>query len=82
MSARRYLTKRLSTCNVSDATDRLVLKGIVSRVLPLEPSCPKLTGPALTIKKIEIRIKREISPGVSPMAAHELVRYDFLTKET
>ncbi len=40
----------LSTCNVSDALDRLGISGQVPGILPLWPGCPKIAGPALTMR--------------------------------
>ncbi len=40
----------LATPNVSDALDRLGIKGQVNGILPLWHGCPKIVGPAKTIK--------------------------------
>ena len=40
----------LSTCNISDALDRLGLSGQVTGILPLWQDCPKVAGPAKTMK--------------------------------
>ena len=40
----------LSTCNISDALDRMGLVGQVTGVLPLWHGCPKIAGPAMTMK--------------------------------
>jgi regulator of RNase E activity RraA len=46
----RAAFQELSTCNLSDALDRLGLAGQVTGVLPLWAGCPKLAGPAMTMK--------------------------------
>lgn len=43
---------RLSTTNVSDALDRLQLRGAPHSILPLWPGCPKLVGRATTMKLV------------------------------
>ena len=40
----------LSTCNLSDALDRLGIEGQVNGVLPLWHGCPKIAGRAMTMK--------------------------------
>ncbi len=40
----------LSTCNLSDALDRLGIQGQVTGILPLWHGCPKIAGPAMTMK--------------------------------
>ncbi|MCE2405516.1 MAG: RraA family protein [Dehalococcoidia bacterium] len=40
----------LSTCNLSDALDRLEMTGQVQGILPLWAGCPKVAGPAMTMK--------------------------------
>ena len=40
----------LSTCNLSDALDRLGIAGQVPGILPLWQGCPKIAGPAMTMK--------------------------------
>ncbi|MFQ5997919.1 MAG: RraA family protein [Candidatus Bathyarchaeia archaeon] len=62
MAPPRYSTNKLSTCNISDALDFLAIKGAVSGVFPLWPSCPKLAGPALTIK-LDVRGDRSTAIG-------------------
>ena len=42
--------KDLSTPNISDALDRLGIKGHVNGILPLWSGCPKIVGPAKTLK--------------------------------
>ena len=42
--------QELSTCNLSDALDRLGITGQVTGILPLWQSCPKIAGPAMTMK--------------------------------
>ena len=46
----RAAFQELSTCNLSDALDRLGLAGQVMGVLPLWAGCPKVAGPAMTMK--------------------------------
>ncbi len=48
----RYL--RLSTPNVSDALDRLQIKGAPHGILPLWPGCKKIVGPAATMKLVAV----------------------------
>ncbi len=43
---------RLSTCNISDALDRLQLKGALRGILPLWPGCRKIAGRAMTLRLI------------------------------
>ena len=42
--------QELSTCNISDALDRLGIGGQVTGILPLWKGCPKIAGPAMTMK--------------------------------
>ena len=42
----------VSCPNISDALDRLGIKGQVNGILPLWQGCPKIAGPAMTIKLI------------------------------
>ncbi len=42
--------QELSTCNISDALDRMGLVGQITGVLPLWHGCPKIAGPAMTMK--------------------------------
>ena len=46
----RAAFQELSTCNLSDALDRLEMTGQVHGVLPLWAGCPKVAGPAMTMK--------------------------------
>src|SRR5919198_4064268 len=43
---------KLSTSNVSDALDRLQLRGAPHGILPLWPGCPKIVGRAMTMKLV------------------------------
>jgi regulator of RNase E activity RraA len=43
----------LSTCNISDALDRLKLYGTTQGLLPLWPGCGKLAGRAATIRLVD-----------------------------
>lgn len=45
---------RLSTPNVSDALDRLGIKGAPHGILPLWPGCKKIVGPAATMKLVDV----------------------------
>jgi 4-hydroxy-4-methyl-2-oxoglutarate aldolase len=45
---------RLSTPNVSDALDRLAIKGAPHGILPLWPGCKKIVGPAATMKLVDV----------------------------
>ena len=44
---------KLSSCNVSDALDRLHVSGAPHRILPLWPGCPKIVGRASTLKLVD-----------------------------
>ena len=46
----RAAFQELSTCNISDALDRLGMRGQVTGILPLWPGCPKIAGPAMPMK--------------------------------
>ena len=46
----RAAFQELSTCNLSDALDRLEVTGQVQGILPLWAGCPKVAGPAMTMK--------------------------------
>jgi regulator of RNase E activity RraA len=43
---------RLSTCNISDALDRLQLRGALRGILPLWPGCRKIAGRAMTLRLV------------------------------
>lgn len=45
---------RLSTPNVSDALDRLEIRGAPHGILPLWPGCKKIVGPAATMKLVDV----------------------------
>lgn len=45
---------RLSTPNVSDALDRLGIKGAPHGIVPLWPGCKKIAGPAATMKLVDV----------------------------
>ena len=51
-SGRRVMAafQDLSTCNLSDALDRLGIVGQVPGILPLWHGCPKVAGPAMTMR--------------------------------
>ena len=42
--------RKLSTCNISDALDKLKLAGVVPGILPVWSGCPAIAGPAVTVK--------------------------------
>ncbi len=70
---KRYL--RLSTPNVSDALDRLQIKGAPHGILPLWPGCKKIVGPAQTMKLVPVdQGLKEPTPAMGSleavMAAH------------
>src|SRR2546425_12785683 len=44
---------RLSTCNISDALDRLHLQGAPGGILPLWPGCRKIAGRAMTLRLVD-----------------------------
>jgi 4-hydroxy-4-methyl-2-oxoglutarate aldolase len=44
---------KLSTCNVSDALDRLNLQGATRGILPLWPGCRKIAGRAMTLRLVD-----------------------------
>ena len=43
---------KLSTCTVSDALDRLQLRGAPRGILPLWPGCRKIAGRAMTVRLV------------------------------
>jgi len=71
---------RLSTCNVSDALDRLHLHGALRGILPLWPGCRKIGGRAMTLKLVAsgpvsavhgtLRAITESSPGTILVVDH------------
>src|SRR5262245_63283499 len=44
--------RRLSTCSLSDALDRLGLAGEPRGLQPLWPGCPRIAGPAYTMRLV------------------------------
>lgn len=46
----RAAFQELSTCNLSDALDRLEMTGQIQGILPLWTGCSKVAGPAMTMK--------------------------------
>ena len=58
----------LATPNVSDALDRLGIKGQVNGILPLWNGCPKIVGPAKTIK---LSTEGDYSTAIGTLAAIE-----------
>jgi regulator of RNase E activity RraA len=48
----QYLNVNAS--NVSDALDRLGIQGQPSNILPIYPGCPKIVGPAATLKLVPL----------------------------
>jgi len=81
----RYLTPRtdlqlivnefmkLSTPHVSDALDRLQVGGAPQGILPLWPACPKLVGPAATMKLLPVGGQSK-SPVIGTMEAVKAAR--------
>jgi len=60
---------KLSTPNVSDALDRLQVGGAPQGILPLWPACPKLVGPAATLKLLPTVENSSKSPVIGTMEA-------------
>ena len=46
----RAIFNNISCPNISDALDRLGIRGQVNGILPLWPRCPKVAGPVMTMK--------------------------------
>src|SRR3981081_3590975 len=44
---------KLSSCNISDALDRLHVNGAPHRILPLWSGCPKIVGRAATLQLVD-----------------------------
>jgi 4-hydroxy-4-methyl-2-oxoglutarate aldolase len=42
--------ERFSTCDISDALDRLEIRGVITGIYPLWSGCPKIVGRAMTLK--------------------------------
>ena len=53
----QYLNVNAS--NVSDALDRLGLEGQPANILPIHPGCPRIVGPAATLKLVPAGQGRE-----------------------
>src|SRR3989454_1060362 len=72
---------RLSTCNISDALDRLHLQGAPAGILPLWPGCRKIAGRAMTMRLVPqgpvsavhgtLRAITEARPGDIMVIDHE-----------
>src|SRR3989441_8016687 len=72
---------RLSTCNISDALDRLHLQGAPGGILPLWPGCRKIAGRAMTMRLVPqgpvsavhgtLRAITEAHPGDIVVIDHE-----------
>src|SRR3989454_860617 len=72
---------RLSTCNISDALDRLHLQGAPGGILPLWPGCRKIAGRAMTMRLVPqgpvsavhgtLRAITEARPGDIMVIDHE-----------
>jgi regulator of RNase E activity RraA len=60
---------KLSTPNVSDALDRLQVGGAPRGILPLWPACPRLVGPAATMKLLPPGKGPSRSPVIGTMEA-------------
>jgi 4-hydroxy-4-methyl-2-oxoglutarate aldolase len=71
---------RLTTCNISDALDRLKLNGAARGILPLWPGCRKVAGRAMTIRLVKegpvsavhgtLRAITEAQPGAIMVVDH------------
>lgn len=59
---------KVSTCNVSDACDRLSIKGAVHDVIPLY-DCPKIVGHAATLKLTKPGDRFNNSPVIGTLEA-------------
>jgi 4-hydroxy-4-methyl-2-oxoglutarate aldolase len=57
---------KLSTTNVSDALDRLQLKGTPHGIVPLWPGCQKIAGRAMTMKLVP---QGQVSPVLGTLEA-------------
>ena len=60
--------KMLSTANVSDGLDRLNIRGAPHGIGPLWDSCPKIVGPAATLKLVPVGEAQE-SPVLGTLEA-------------
>jgi len=60
--------RMLSTANVSDGLDRLDIKGAPHGIGPLWDSCPKIVGPAATLKLVPLG-QAEESPVLGTLEA-------------
>ena len=60
--------KMLSTANVSDGLDRLNIRGAPHGIGPLWDSCPKIVGPAATLKLVPVG-EAEESPVLGTLEA-------------
>jgi len=60
--------RMLSTANVSDGLDRLKIKGAPHGIGPLWDSCPKIVGPAATLKLVPVG-QAEESPVLGTLEA-------------
>ena len=60
--------RMLSTANVSDGLDRLGIKGAPHGIGPLWDSCPKIVGPAATLKLVPVG-QAEESPVLGTLEA-------------
>jgi regulator of RNase E activity RraA len=60
--------RMLSTANVSDGLDRLNIKGAPHGIGPLWDSCPKIVGPAATLKLVPVG-QAEESPVLGTLEA-------------
>ena len=60
--------RMLSTANVSDGLDRLGIKGAPHGIGPLWDACPKIVGPAATLKLVPVG-QAEESPVLGTLEA-------------
>lgn len=65
--------RMLSTANVSDGLDRLGIKGAPHGIGPLWDACPKIVGPAATLKLVPVGEATE-SPVLGTLEAVKLGR--------
>ena len=70
---------KLDTCAVSDALDRLGLKGAVLGLRPLWP-CPRIVGRAVTVKikpaGLEKRKQHLCTPAIAAATASDIIVVD------
>jgi regulator of RNase E activity RraA len=60
---------KLSSCNISDALDRLHVNGAPHRILPLWSGCPKIVGRAATLQLVDHGSQSPIQGTMHAIAA-------------